>query len=89
LIVKPIHPPQGQFSSRFNWLSLLDQSMVALVVLGAMFLIGWGCWAYLGFHWAISLCVGLVGGFGLGIFWFLLAIREMEKSEEQNGLGLE
>ena len=41
------------------------------------------------FHWAVSLCLSLVGGFGLGIFWFLMAIREMEKSEEQNGFGLE
>ena len=87
--MKPIHPPQGQFSSRFNGLSLLDLSRVPLGVLGPMFLIGWGCWAYLGFHWAISLGVGLVGGFGLVIFWFLLAMCELEKTEEQNGFGLE
>ena len=87
--MKPIHPPQDPFSSRFNGLLLLNLSRVALVVLGPMFLIGWGCWAYLGFHWAISLGVGLVGGFFLGIFWFLLALCELEKSEEQNGFGLE
>ncbi|MDG4554076.1 MAG: hypothetical protein P9E24_07495 [Candidatus Competibacter sp.] len=55
-----------------------------------MFLIGWGRWTYLGFHWVISLCVDLVGGgFGLGIFGFLVALRELEKIEEQNGFGLE
>jgi len=44
---------------------------------------------HLGFHWVISLCVGLVGGFGLGIFGFLVALCELEKIEEQNGFGLE
>lgn len=87
--MKPIHPLQGQFSSRFDGYALLDLIVVALVILGAMFLIGWGCWASLDFHWAVSLCLSLVGGFGLGIFWFLMAIQEMEKSEEQNGFGLE
>lgn len=67
----------------------MDQIVMALVILGTMFLISWGCWAYLDFHLGVSLCVGLVGGFGLGIFWFLMAIREIEKSEEQNGFGLE
>lgn len=87
--MKTIHPSQGQFSSRFDGCFLLDQSVVALIILGPMFLISWGCWAYLGFHWVISLCVGLVGGFGLGIFLFLVALCELEKIEEQNGFGLE
>lgn len=87
--MKPIPSPQGPFSSRFDGCFLLDQSVVALVILGPMFLIGWGCWAYLDFHWVISLGVGLVGGFGLGIFGFLVALCELEKIEEQNGFGLE
>lgn len=87
--MKPIHPHPSQFSSHFDGYFLLDQIVMTLVILGPMFLIGWGCWAYLGFHWVISLGVGLVGGLGLGIFWFLVALCELEKSEEQNGFGLE
>lgn len=63
--------------------------IVAGVLLGTMLLISWGCWAYLGFNAIISGLVGLVRGLGLGIFGFLMAICELEKSEEQSGFGLE
>lgn len=77
-------PTHDQFRT-----DLVYEMFFPVLILGTVFLVGWGCWAYLGFHWLIGLLFGLVSGVGAGSFIVVVAIRELEKAEGESMTDME